>query len=136
MKRIIEYILVESIDMIRNSKSNPRSYVLLIKCSESKIIRTRAREFNIERGFYIYIGSCGVNCSRVIRHIYSRRKRLFWHIDYLLSECKLLSTLIVPEIRESDLAYILSKASFLKPIKGFGSSDDRVNISHLFMIHD
>ncbi|MEL9929506.1 MAG: DUF123 domain-containing protein [Sulfolobales archaeon] len=117
-----------------NNKRDVYSYILLVKCSEKKIIRTRGREFQIDEGYYIYVGSCGRGCSRVVRHLYSKKRKMFWHIDYLLSECIALEALITPGISEEKLAGILSREEFLKPVKGFGSSDDPHNPSHLFKI--
>jgi Uri superfamily endonuclease len=112
------------------------SYILLIYCHDHVNIKTRAKIFTLDKGFYIYIGSCGINCSRILRHIGLRRKkRLFWHIDYLLERCSLRKLMIIPDIDEILLTKLLSEDKELfEEIPGFGSSDDHVNKTHLLKI--
>lgn len=90
---------------------------------------------SFEKGFYLYVGSAqnGIE-QRAKRHLRKRKKK-FWHIDYLLSN----SSAQVKEVwikegkkRECELARKLKKRGF-KVIKGFGSSDCRCN-GHLFYI--
>ncbi|MCX8171170.1 MAG: GIY-YIG nuclease family protein [Candidatus Bathyarchaeota archaeon] len=86
-------------------------------------------------GLYAYIGSAQNNLERrVIRH-FSREKRLFWHIDYLLKneyvKIQRVFFKAAPKTEECLLAKDMN--ALYKPIKGFGSSDCTC-ISHLFKI--
>jgi Uri superfamily endonuclease len=64
-----------------------------------------------------------------------RKKRLFWHIDYLLEKCTLNKIMIIPDIDEIMLTKLLSEDKELfEEIPGFGSSDDHVNKTHLLKI--
>jgi Uri superfamily endonuclease len=114
------------------------SYILLIYCHDHVNIKTRAKIFALDKGFYIYVGSCGINCSRILRHIGLReKKRLFWHIDYLLERCSLKKLMIIPDVDEILLTKLLSEDKELfEEIPGFGSSDDHVNKTHLLKIRD
>lgn len=112
------------------------SYILLIHCPRDVVIRTRARVFEILRGHYLYIGSCGSGCHRVLRHLGFGRKKLFWHIDYLLEQCIPERALILRGISEKALAQAIDRVLSLEPIEGFGSSDDPGARSHLFRAKD
>ena len=61
-------------------------YCLEIYNSKLQTLKV-GKKYNIDfnRGYYIYIGSAlnGIEC-RVSRHL-RNDKKLFWHIDYLLS---------------------------------------------------
>jgi len=117
------------------SKSTISAYLLIIKCLDKTTIKTRGgRVFELMPGTYIYVGSCGINCSRILRHLYSKKKRNFWHIDYLLDQCLLEKILIIPNISERDLASRIRQENYLEAVPKFGASDDPFNKSHLFRI--
>jgi len=105
----------------------------MIKDKRIKIGRLGGINFN--RGFYLYVGSAQNSIeNRVGRHL-KRRKKKFWHIDYLLSN----PSVEVKEVwvkeggrMECELARRLKREGF-KVIKGFGSSDCRCD-GHLFYI--
>lgn len=80
-------------------------------------------------GYYIYTGRAkkGLN-ARLARHG-RQKKRMRWHIDYLLQHAKLLEVLIHPakvladdtECRRNQDMAALARSSV--PVNGFGSSD-------------
>ncbi len=85
-----------------------------------------------ERGIYLYIGSAQNSLeSRIQRHR-SRRKKKFWHIDYLLnSRYVKISDVFFKRSRkfmECRIANILNKMG--KPVLKFGCSDCKCK-SHL-----
>ncbi|OYT40997.1 MAG: hypothetical protein B6U89_00365 [Desulfurococcales archaeon ex4484_58] len=113
-------------------------YLLVIAVCRDIVVETRSRKFRINRGFYIYVGSArgpGGLRARINRHL-RREKKLFWHIDYLLSnpntEIVLIYYRIVEEKDdlESRIATILN--NYLPGIKGFGCSDKTRDYSHLY----
>ena len=107
------------------------SYAVFIECPKGVVVKTRAKVFNVKPGVYAYVGSCGLSCSsRIIRH-FSKRKKVFWHIDYLSLKCRARNSIVL-RILEKKLAMILSSYG-LKGVPGFGCSDDRGVETHLFM---
>ena len=84
------------------------------------------------RGFYLYAGSAKNSLAKRIARHQSRRKRLFWHIDYLREHADFCAAL--PVRASVDLECALADAlqgisSWAIP--GFGSSDCSCG-SHLF----
>lgn len=108
------------------------SYVLVVYCPGDVVVRTRARVFEVARGRYLYVGSCGAGCHRVLRHLGRGEKRLFWHIDYLLEYCVPERVLVLRGVGEEALAYVMDRVMGLEPVEGFGSSDNPAARSHLF----
>ncbi len=90
------------------------------------------------QGLYAYVGSAQSNLEqRISRHL-GRRRKLFWHIDYLLNNnsaeiAKVFVKLDAPRTEECMMADILRSRS--EPVEHFGASDCRCR-SHLFRIKD
>jgi|OSPMetMinimDraft_2_1075162.scaffolds.fasta_scaffold00230_2 Uri superfamily endonuclease len=111
-----------------------KSYILLIECKQYTIVRTKAKEFALEKGIYAYVGSCGISCvKRICRHLNKNKSKYHWHIDFLMKECYPLAVLVLP-IREKELAKDLCKR--FEYVKNFGSTDDSDSPSHLFRVRD
>ena len=94
-------------------------------------------ELTFPVGFYAYVGSAQNNLElRVKRHI-SRRKRLFWHIDYLLNDkaARIDGVYFVQggKEKECEIGGLLEKNS--DQVAGFGCSDCHCR-SHLFHAQD
>ncbi|GAB4112174.1 MAG: GIY-YIG nuclease family protein [Candidatus Caldatribacteriota bacterium] len=91
-----------------------------------------------KKGDYLYLGSAkGFLNTRLQRHL-NRKKRNFWHIDYLLENKKasILKIWIINQEVECSTARIFCQDKNTKVIrKKFGSSDCRC-ISHLFLIQN
>lgn len=89
------------------------------------------------KGVYAYIGSAQSNLEKRIERHLRKRKRRFWHIDYLLS----LKFAKIEKIfyKTADKKYECSIANDLikiaTTIPKFGSSDCSCT-SHLFFIND
>jgi Uri superfamily endonuclease len=86
---------------------------------------------NLERGFYVYVGSAlgGVE-RRVGRHL-SPEKKVRWHIDHLLLRSRVADVVAAesPERKECEVAGKLARS--MRPVPGFGSTDCRCE-THLF----
>ena len=91
----------------------------------------RLGQLFFRRGLYSYTGSAlgPSNLSlyyRVLRHI-SRSKRLWWHIDYLLTrrDSEVLAVVAAPTTMrfECKISAALSTLEGVRTIRGFGSSD-------------
>ena len=102
-------------------------YNLIIKLSKDKEIRIgRLGTFVFPKGFYVYTGSAQ-NCleKRINRHL-SSNKRFRWHIDYLLSNAKIIDIFRYIGSRKDEcrLNYMIGKVTGATAIvKRFGSSD-------------
>ncbi len=92
----------------------------------------------LNEGVYAYVGSAKVKrpFTRVLRH-YLTRKKLKWHIDYITTSeyVKSIISILCYDLSE-DSMYRLVRTLAVPAIKGFGATDVRDHITHLFRIHD
>jgi len=109
------------------------TYVLVLKLESDAIVKTKGRNFSIEKGYYVYVGSA-INglFQRIQRHL-KREKKKHWHIDFLLDTAKVIAVIVVPSEHplEKRIASVFTK-TFLG-VSGFGASDSKSS-SHLFKI--
>ena len=86
----------------------------------------RLGRFEFGAGYYVYTGSAmGGLEARLARHR-RQRKKLWWHIDYLLRQAELVDVVAVPTQRREECErnrWVLSLPGADIPVKGFGSSD-------------
>lgn len=109
------------------------AYVLLIPLENPEAIEVgRLGTIDFPTGWYAYVGSAlnGL-CARVGRHV-RRRKKLRWHVDYLLQKAQLSEVVWAPsdERLECRIASALRRQG-LPSTKNFGASDCKCP-SHLF----
>ena len=112
----------------------PGVYHLIIHLTQDRIIEIgRLGRFDFPAGYYVYTGSAlGGLESRIARHLRSK-KRLHWHIDYLLQHGRIIDIIThrTAERLECRLnCKILSLPGSRIVAKGFGSSDCNC-LSHL-----
>jgi Uri superfamily endonuclease len=117
--------------------SSNRVYILLIRVKNNEnILVGKLGDIDFKKGLYVYIGSAQNNLEvRIKRHL-RKNKRIFWHVDYLLShQCtEVLEVWIANGIKECEVAKKLcEEVSLFKGIRNFGSSDCRC-LSHLFYL--
>lgn len=88
-----------------------------------------------DSGLYAYVGSAQGNLERRVARHFSKEKRVFWHIDYLLKNehvnIQNVFFKVAPKTEECSLAKMMSE--LYRPVKGFGSSDCNC-LSHLFKV--
>jgi sugar fermentation stimulation protein A len=82
--------------------------------------------FAFPAGYYVYTGSAmrGLR-ARLDRHR-RRRKKLWWHIDYLLRRAEIVTVIERPTRRQMECALnrrVLEMAGARVAVRGFGSSD-------------
>jgi len=112
--------------------------VLIIDVKKDILVTVGAmREIIFTCGLYAYVGSAQSNLeSRIKRHL-TKKKPLFWHIDYLLDNSA--TEILKVYAKEADRPGECTIARMLKgegeAIEGFGSSDCNC-ISHLVRIRD
>jgi Uri superfamily endonuclease len=105
------------------------TYILVIELDREKRIRIgRLPAVIYKKGYYFYVGKAGKGFQgRIGRHL-RKRKKSFWHIDYLLKESKIREVWIrknyFDECRTiEDILRNFKIAT--RPVKYFGSSDCR-----------
>ena len=116
-------------------------YLLLIRVDSNIQVRVRGAPYNLQPGYYLYIGSGGgpggVN-ARIRRHLV-KKKSIHWHIDQITTntDAHIIKAWICNNswglYMESRVALCLEKHLDPGP-PGFGSSDDRHAKTHLFNI--
>jgi Uri superfamily endonuclease len=110
------------------------TYCLIIEVTEDTTIEVgKVGELEFKEGFYIYVGSALNSLeSRIKRHL-SSKKKVYWHVDYLLtrpeSYLREVFFSIGEEKVECPIASLISKES--SEIARFGCSDCKCS-SHLF----
>jgi Uri superfamily endonuclease len=113
-------------------------YVLIIDVRNPTHINVgKLGAMTFTAGLYAYIGSAQNNIEkRVERHL-RKRKRLFWHIDYLLGQddVTVLQVLCKSGAKEEECRIAKSIAAQNKAVRSFGCSDCRCE-SHLFKLSE
>ncbi|MGI2335568.1 MAG: GIY-YIG nuclease family protein [Dehalogenimonas sp.] len=105
-------------------------YAILLELPASAVFRTRRKEFQLDAGFYVYIGSAMNGLEiRISRHL-SSEKRKHWHIDYLLEQSNIIHV-VSSEASKRHECVIAAALEVFPSIPGFGCSDCRCQ-SHLF----
>jgi len=110
------------------------AYVLEFHLTKKmKIVPGRLGEKVLGKGWYYYVGSAmnGLR-GRLTRHITGPRK-IHWHIDYITYKIQPVRIWVVRSEKrlESELVRVVSGRCAVA-IAGFGCSDSREDISHLF----
>ncbi|NJF24996.1 DUF123 domain-containing protein [Thermococcus sp. Bubb.Bath] len=103
------------------------SYFLVIRLGEDKTVRTKAREFPLKAGYYVYVGSAMNSLEKRVARHFSREKKLHWHIDYLLKEAELLRAYLVPSEERLEERLSVEVSKFGEPAEGFGAGDVSVS---------
>lgn len=111
-------------------------YCLIIKVKTDIIQKIGALgKIKFKKGIYVYIGSAQNNLEKRIKRHLSKKKKIRWHIDYLLKNnfVKIEKVFYkkVGKKEECKIALFLEKIG--KPIKNFGCSDCSCT-SHLFKL--
>ena len=115
-------------------RSEPVGYVLVLWNRRRRAIEVGSLgRVEFEPGFYLYVGSGGVNPLRRVQRHLRPSKPVRWHIDYLTTgprRMRPVDSYLFPGKRECGLAKTL--AGSLGVVPGFGSSDCRCR-GHLFL---
>ncbi len=111
-------------------------YILVMQLVRERVITVgRLGRFTFPHGYYIYVGSAlGGFAGRINRHL-KRKKRMQWHIDYLLEAADLLWVDLYETRDSSDECRLCAQVAKLKGASivapNFGASDCRCK-SHLY----
>jgi Uri superfamily endonuclease len=117
---------------------NKGTYILLLKLEEQLKIKLKNKNFELEIGYYCYVGSAMKNLhQRIGRHISYKEGnyKKHWHIDNLLEVSEVKICFLIPDgiYREIEISSTFS--NFFIPIKGFGASDLKID-SNLYFIEN
>jgi Uri superfamily endonuclease len=113
-------------------------YVLIIQVDEDTNVDVGAMgNLTFKKGLYAYVGSAQNNLEQRVKRHLRKKKRRFWHVDYLLGND---ATKVVEVFqRHGDKAEECAVARAIgergEPMDSFGSSDCSCK-SHLFRIGD
>lgn len=91
---------------------------------------------SFSRGFYIYVGSAKKNLTKRMERHLRKRKKFFWHIDYLRDRAEACTAIPIRSHTslEHEVAFALSKIADWS-VSGFGASDCSCE-THLFAMRD
>ncbi len=103
------------------------SYFLVIRLAGDRNVRTKAREFPLRAGYYVYVGSAMNSLEKRVARHFSKEKKLHWHIDYLLREAELLRAYLIPSEERLEERLSLEVSRFGEPVEGFGAGDVKVS---------
>ncbi len=114
------------------------TYALKIKVSNPVKVKVGAiGEVDFKKGTYIYVGSAMNSLSKRIERHLRKKKKLHWHIDYLLS-CENVNVekvyVFFGKRLEEDISIKLS--GMYESVKNFGASDMKWVDSNLYFVDD
>ncbi len=115
------------------------TYCLIIKLKKNSVIKIGALgNIRFKKGLYCYVGSALNHLEKRIQRHLGSNKKLYWHIDYLVSNknasIKKIFYKQSNKKEECRIAGFVLKNS-ISSIAGFGCSDCSCK-SHLFMIKE
>jgi len=111
-------------------------YVVIADLPETMAIQVgKRRKERFEKGFYAYVGSALSGLEKRLARHFGNRKRLHWHIDYLLNVAKVRAVVYAKTNRKKEclIAQLLSEKLASK--LNFGCSDCDCS-THLFFCQD
>ena len=102
-------------------------YNLLIFLNEDRNIKIgKLGRFNFKKGFYTYTGSSQNSLQKRVKRHLAAKKKLHWHIDYLLKYGEIIEVLVIESLKK-DECRLSNEIGLLRDsqivINGFGSSD-------------
>jgi len=112
------------------------TYILFIEVTGNKsILVGKLGRLGFKNGIYAYVGSARKGLEARIRRHLRKSKKLFWHIDYLLSQkdARVVEVWIGNGRRECRVARRIHDNVSSQVIRNFGSSDCKCP-SHLFYL--
>lgn len=121
--------MLEAEGALSRVEKQPGTYVLTMAVQRNRTIQVgRLGPMALEQGTYLYVGSAlgvGGLRARLARHL-RQRKRLHWHIDYLLpvaSPWHVFYAYGEQRLEHSWARQLCEQPEVLIPLMGFGASD-------------
>lgn len=122
--------------LIEKESHDSGSYMVILRLHKKlRVPIGRLGEIQFREGYYIYVGSAKQHLTKRIQRHQRKRKKFFWHIDYLRQHAEFCTALPVRARMplECEIAKEVRKLSGW-PIPGFGASDCTCP-GHLFGFH-
>ena len=113
-------------------------YALIIRLDEDITINVGAMgKTDFKKGLYVYVGSAQTNLEQRVKRHLRKEKRLFWHVDYLLSSdaAKIVEVFYMQAGKAAECKVANEIGRQGEPVSGFGCSDCHCK-SHLFRIRN
>lgn len=123
-------------DLIEREAEDRGSYIVILYLNEDVSLSVgKFGDVRFRKGYYLYVGSAMNNLTKRIERHRRKRKRMFWHIDYLRERAEFCNALPI----RATTSLECSIAEGLKGITDwsiprFGSSDCSCE-THLFGMH-
>lgn len=113
-------------------------YVLIIQVDANISLNVGALgKLTFKKGLYAYVGSAQNNLEHRVKRHFRKKKRKYWHIDYLLDNdaTKIAKVFYkkADKTEECTIAKVIGEKG--EPTDGFGSSDCHCK-SHLYRIKE
>ncbi len=111
-------------------------YVLLIKVSRNVKLKVGCLGvIKFSKGFYAYVGSAQNSLENRIKRHFRKRKKKFWHIDYLLSNSfsSIQKVFYLTSDKDMECRIATIMIQDFNYVPGFGSSDCKC-ASHLVKV--
>jgi len=108
------------------------SCLIIIKLEDNKKLEVgKLGKIDFKKGYYVYVGSAmnGLE-KRIQRHLRSQKKT-HWHIDYFLSQGKIINVFFKLSNNKQECEIAKSLGEKLSAFSGFGCSDCKCK-THLF----
>ncbi len=103
------------------------AYLLVIQLKGKRKIKTKGREFDLNSGFYVYVGSAMNSLEKRVRRHFKKDKKLHWHIDFFLKNAELLRAYLIPSETRLEEVLSIEISKYGTPIDNFGSSDLKIS---------
>jgi Uri superfamily endonuclease len=100
------------------------TYILLMSLPERRRFRVgKLGSIVFNKGYYAYVGSAmnGLD-TRISRHLRSKKK-LYWHIDYLLQNASIDNVYLRLDSKKRECKIARGLGKNFQPVTNFGSSD-------------
>ncbi len=136
--RLVNSALPIAYSSAKNALADRGAYLLLVQLDRDCLLEIGALgALTFKKGYYVYVGSAMKNLeSRLARH-HRRRKKMHWHIDYLLTRADRLQSFPIRTSRRIECSLAADLAGIADHgVARFGSSDCRCPAHLFFFLHN
>lgn len=118
--------------LVALENKNRGAYLVILRTkSKFSLSVGRLGEMPFSSGYYVYVGSAQDHLEARLERHRRKRKRFFWHIDYLRAKTDWVAGLPLRSSEDIECDLTRGLTNFSRPISGFGCSDCQCS-SHLF----
>ncbi len=108
------------------------SYLIIIKLEDNTKLKVgKLGKIDFKKGYYVYVGSAMNGLEKRIQRHLRTQKKIHWHIDYFLSQVKIINVFFKLSNNKQECKIAKSLGENLSAISGFGCSDCKCK-AHLF----